>query len=94
MDPNDRRDERQAATNDASEERNRDRNRNRGAERDRAEAPGSTILDPSPSTQAAKGTSDNPVRQLSRDAGDVLADEVREGWADAPTEERDRERGR
>ena len=89
MNPNDRRDERQAAkANDRSEERNR------GAEGDRAEAPGSSILDPTPSTQAAKGTSDNPVRQLSRDAGDVLADEVREGWAESPSEERDRARGR
>jgi hypothetical protein len=91
MNPNDRRDERQAAqANDTSEERDR----NGGAEGDRAEAPGSTILDTTPSTQAAKGASDNPVRQLSRDAGDVLADEVREGWAESPTEERDRLRGR
>lgn len=59
-----------------------------------AAAPGSTILDATPSTEGAKGTSDNPVRQLSRDAGDVLADEVREGWWNTPMEERDRARGR
>jgi hypothetical protein len=91
MNPNDRRDERQAArTDDMSARRDRDR----GTEDDQADAPGSTILDATPSTRAARGTSDNPVRQLSRDAGDMLADEVREGWADAPTERRDRERGR
>lgn len=91
MDRNDRRDERQAASgNDMSARRDRDR----GMEDDRANAPGSSILDAAPSTRAAKGTSDNPVRKLSRDAGDMLADEVREGWEDAPTERRDRERGR
>jgi hypothetical protein len=91
MDRNDRRDERQAASaKDASEGRDRDC----GMESERADAPGSTILDASPSTRAAKGTSDNPVRRLDRDAGDMLADEVREGWADAPTERRDRESGR
>jgi hypothetical protein len=91
MDRNDRRDERQAASaSDASERSDRDRR----TEGDRADAPGSSILDASPSTRAAKGPSDNPVRRLSRDAGDVLADEVREGWADAPSERRDRERGR
>jgi hypothetical protein len=91
MNPNDRRDERQTTETD---DRSARRDRDRGAEGDRADAPGSTILDATPSTRAAKGTSDNPVRRLSRDAGDMLADEVREGWADAPTEERDRERGR
>jgi hypothetical protein len=95
MDRNERRDERQTMkADDASRRRDRDRDRDRSTGSDEAEAPGSTILDASPSMRAAKGTSDNPVRRLSRDAGDMLADEVREGWADARSEERDRERGR
>ncbi len=52
--------------------------------------PGSSILNSSPPT---RGPSDNPVRQISRDAGDVLADEVRDGQWNTPMEDRDNARG-
>ncbi len=52
--------------------------------------PGSSILNASPGVQ---GPADNPVQQRSRDAGDILADEVREGQWATPAEERDNARG-
>ena len=52
--------------------------------------PGSSELNSSPPTRAI---SENPVNRIGRDAGDVLADEVREGQWNSAEEERDDLRG-
>ncbi len=48
--------------------------------------PGSSTLGSSPPTRSP---ADNPVRTISRDTGDVLADNVRDGKWTTPEEERD-----
>lgn len=52
--------------------------------------PGSSTLGSSPPT---RGPAENPVNRSNRDAGEVLAEEVREGRWDTPAEKRDEERG-
>lgn len=77
MDPNDRRNEQQSA---------RERNDTSTGESLRDAPPGSSILN---STPGVRSPEDNAVQQLSRDAGDVLAEEVREGRWNTAEEERD-----
>lgn len=69
-----------------------DQSRNRTSRQDDAEdplrdaPPGGSTLGSSPPT---RGPADNPARRASRDVGDVLADEVREGRWRTEQEERD-----
>ena len=83
-----------------SRERNDERRNSGSAGRDentsaddslRDAPPGSSTLSSSPPT---RGPSDNPVQRSQRDAGDALADQVRDGKWNSAAEERDEERDR